>query len=71
MRLRIVFNPITAAVDYVSRVLVRDHGVDEGDVDVVDFTGAGVGVSYVNGVATVNIPGGAANADQLLDWIGL
>lgn len=42
-------------------IKVRDEGVaiSDNSASVLDFIGAGVTVSYVNGVAIVNIPGGA------------
>ena len=40
-----------------SDISIRDEGVDQGDVDTVDFVGAGVTASVSGGVATVSVNG--------------
>ena len=46
-------------------VEVRDEGVTSGTVYAIDFVGAGVQAGAVNGVLTVNIPGGGGGGDML------
>jgi len=40
----------------------RDEGIKQGVSRILDFTGAGVSVTVAAGVATVNVPGGAAGS---------
>jgi hypothetical protein len=42
---------------------IEDEGAAEGAADTIDFTGAGVSVSFAAGTATVNIPGGGSGVD--------
>lgn len=37
---------------------IEDEGAAEGAADTIDFTGAGVSVTFASGTATVDIPGG-------------
>ena len=49
------------------KLLWQDEGVDLaplGDVDTIDFTGAGVTATYLGGVVTVNIPGGGGGSSM-------
>lgn len=41
-------------------VNIEDEGVLEGAADTIDFTGAGVSVTFAGGTATVIIPGGGS-----------
>jgi hypothetical protein len=49
-----------------STVDIEDEGAAEGAADTIDFTGAGVSVTFAGGTATVNIPGGGGGGG--LDW---
>jgi hypothetical protein len=49
---------ITAIGGGGSTVDIEDEGAAEGAADTIDFTGAGVSVTFAAGTATVDIPGG-------------
>jgi hypothetical protein len=49
-----------------STVDVEDEGTPEGAADTIDFTGAGVSVTFAAGKATVDIPGGGGSAPDLI-----
>lgn len=52
-----------------SATLVSDEGVLQGAAYKFNFTGTGVTVTVVNGVATVTIPGGALTAMPVADTV--
>lgn len=55
---------------YPPSATIRDEGVSQGVVDIIDFTGAGVVSSVSGNVATVNITGGAIDYTYLVDQGG-
>jgi hypothetical protein len=57
-----------------STVDIEDEGAAEGAADTIDFTGAGVSVTFAAGTATVDIPGGGGgggDAEFYLDTYSL
>jgi hypothetical protein len=48
-----------------STVDIEDEGAAEGAADTIDFTGAGVSVTFAAGTATVDIPGGGGGGATL------
>lgn len=51
-------NQAHTVADHTNAITVRDEGIGQGDVAIVDFTGGGVTATVAGGVATINVPTG-------------
>ena len=57
--------------DHTTSVTIRDEGVDQGAVSIVDFVGAGITATVAAGVGTITITAsGASDESFMFSWMG-